>query len=287
MIKIISALISMIYISMAQDSSVKAHLNLVIDGVKTEMMLPFPYLPQEYEKTLQITKVFISQGTWGYTEPGLVYLTGTLSPCVGLVAKYQTPEESPRILIAHLDHLADIKTLILPILKLSGNQEFIAALLSIQLFSQRIDGYDQKSSEYQGHSWQDLHHGKTQFDHIKNLKDVLCCILKIERSQVRAQLFTNTVSLQNMGKYIAVTNQLAILPDGTIYTVSHFFSDPFMAKTSPESQSNPIAFFKEEHTKITELVCFIGNKRFEANSIEFDIMAYGKIPLMNIHDIQS
>ncbi len=219
--KIIVLALGLVMQVASQESLFKEKLDLSGNGSLTTVELPYPYLPSEVEQTLQSSKMFLSQGLWSYVQPDRVLLTGSLCPCVALIATYSNGQQT-QTLVAHLDYVSDIQSLYDPIRQMSGKSQFDSSRLTIDLFTTHCHNYDSDLSNSKGNSWQSLHGNKSQIDHLKFLKDSLCNALALERPKVRARKFDAYKSIKTYGNYIGAGTQIAVTSTGNVYMVSHY-----------------------------------------------------------------
>lgn len=286
--KILIICICLIVNAMSQEIIVREDLDLYGTGQLTRVTLPYPYLPCEYEQTLQSSKLFLSQGLWSYARPDKVILTGTLSPCVALIAKYQAADQEVKALVAHLDYLADLRSLYDPIRQLAGEAEFDVSGLTIDLLTTTCENYETKIPDYECHSWKSLHGERSQLEHLKFLKDALCDHFELERTKVRARKFDPFKKIQSYGQYIGVGSQLAITSTGEVYMVSHFRSDPFMVKSDLLSIARPNDFFVREFEKTKTMAMVVTHLRLNEEQQKMPYRSYhtlyGAVALMSCSD---
>lgn len=286
--KILIICICLIVNAISQELIVSEDLDLYGTGQLTRVTLPYPYLPLEYEQKLQSSKLFLSQGLWSYTRPDKVILTGTLSPCVALIAKYQAVDQEVKALVAHLDFLADLSSLYDPIRQLAGGGDFEASALTIDLLTTTCESYETKIPDYECHTWKTLHGERSQLEHLKFLKDGLCNHFKLKRTKVRARKFNPFKKIQSYGQYIGVGSQLAITSTGDVYVVSHFRYDPFMVKSDFLSIVHPNDFFAKEIEKITPMAMVVTHLRLNEEQRKIPYSSYhtlyGSVALMSCSD---
>lgn len=284
MYKIVALSLMLALTANSQDSWVVSRLDLSGTGGFEDVRLPFPVLPENIEQTLPQSKVFIAQGIWSYTAPNKVLLTGHLSPCVALIARYTIPGQLPQTLVAHLDYLADITSLFDPIRRLAVNLTFNASCLSIELFTTKHAGYAAPMEHYATQSWQALHGNKTQINHLKSLKDSLCKYFDLERTKVRARIFDSFSDRQSYGHYNGIGSQLAITWDGSVYMVSHYRTDPFFIKQGRELEANN--FIMDELKKVKPAAQMATHLRLSKEQRSLPIASfhtlYGKIPMISL-----
>lgn len=285
--KIIVLALGLVMQAASQETLFKEKLDLFGNGSLTTVELPYPYLPPEIEQTLQITKRFLSQGLWSYVQPGRVLLTGSLCPCVALIATYSNDQQT-QTLVAHLDYVSDIQSLYDPIRQMSGGSQFDASRLAIDLFTTHCDTYDSAMSTLKGNSWESLHGNKSQLDHLRFLKDSLCNALRLERPKVRARKFDAYKSIRSYGNYIGAGTQIAVTSTGNIHMVSHYRTDPFLVNQSGGARLTPNDFVTQELAKFEPMVMMLAELRF--NDEQKELLAddqtklYGSVPLMNAQE---
>ncbi len=269
----------------ASETAITENLDLYGTGQLTRIALAYPYLPIEYEKNLQQTKLYLCQGLWTYTLPNTVILTGSLSPCIALIAKYKEDGQEAKALVAHVDYLADISSLYEPIFQLAAKSDFTPSALTIDLFTASCDSYDDLIPEYDGHTWKTLHGGRSQIEQLKVIKDSLCSHFNLERTSVRARKFDPFKQIQSYGRYICVGSQLAITSNGNVYMVSHYKYDPFLVRKDYLLTIVPNDFYANEIAKLKTMAMIatflrLNNEQRKQLYSSYDNL-YGVVPMIS------